>query len=143
MDKGNITGLLFVDISKAFDSINHKVLLGKLGNMALSSKALKWFRSYLIDRKQSVSINREMLDPRSVVLGVPQGSILGPLLFNIYVTSLPNAVENTHVILYADDAFLIFAALTPYELQKILECDFSLICNWYSDNRLTLNSSGR
>ncbi len=139
MDKGNITGLLFVDISKAFDSINHKVLLGKLGNMALSSKALKWFRSYLIDRKQSVSINGEMSDPRSVVLGVPQGSILGPLLFNIYVNSLPNAVENTRVILYADDAVLIFAASTPYELQKILERDFSLICNWYSDNRLTLN----
>jgi hypothetical protein len=107
--------------------------------MALSGKALKWFRSYRIDRKQSVSINREMSDPRSVVLGVPQGSILGPLLFNIYVNSLPNAVENTRFVLYADDAVLIFAAATPQELQETLDRDFSLICNWYSDNRLTLN----
>ncbi len=80
-----------------------------------------------------------MSDHRSVVLGVPQGSILGPLLFNIYINSLPNAVENTRVILYADNAVLIFAASTPHELQKILERDFSLICNWYSDNRLMLN----
>ena len=85
MDKGKITGLLFVDISKAFDSINHKVLLGKLENAALSRKALKWFHSYLIDRKQSVLVNGEMSDSRSVVLGALQGSILGPLLFNIYV----------------------------------------------------------
>ena len=70
MDKGKITGLLFVDISKTFDSINHKVLLGKLENIAFSGKALKWFRSYLIDRKQSVLVNGEMSDLRSVVFGV-------------------------------------------------------------------------
>ena len=139
MDKGKITGLLFVDISKAFDSINHKVLLGKLENAALSRKALKWFHSYLVDRKQSVLVNGEMSDSRSVVLGVPQGSILGPLLFNIYVNSLPNAVENTRVILYADDAVLISAASTSQELQKTLEHNFNLISDWYSDNRLTLN----
>ena len=139
MDKGKITGLLFVDISKAFDSINHKVLLGKLGSAALSRRALKLFHSYLIDRKQSVLVNGEMSDSRSVVHDVPQGSILGPLLFNIYVNSLPNAVENTRVILYADDAVLISAASTSQELQKTLEHTFNLISEWYSDNRLTLN----
>ena len=139
MDKGKIIGLLFVDISKAFDSINHKVLLGKLENAAVSRKALKWLHSYLIDRKQSVLVNGEMSDSRSVVLGVPKGSILGPLLFNIYVNSLPNAAENTRVILDADDAVLISAASTSQELQKTLEHNFSLISDWYSDNRLTLN----
>ena len=119
MDKGKITGSQFVDTSIAFDSINHKVLLGKLQNAALSCEAVKWFHSYLIDRKQSVLVNEEMSDSRSVVLGILQGSILRPLLFNIYVNSLPNAVKNTRVILYADDAVLISAASTSQELQDL------------------------
>ena len=80
-------------------------------------------------------VNGETSDSRSVVLGVPQRNILGPLLFNIYVNSLPNGVENTPVILYADDAVLISAASTSQELQEALEHNFSLISDWYSDNR--------
>ena len=69
------------------------------------------------------------------MLGVPQRNILGPLLFNIYVNSLPNAVENARVILYADDAVLISAGSTSQELQETLEHNFSLVSDWYSDNR--------
>ena len=80
MDEGKVTGLLFIDISKAFDSLNHKVLLRKLEHLGLSERSLRWFRSYLTDRKQSVLINGELSEPHTITLGVPQGSILGPLL---------------------------------------------------------------
>ena len=139
MDKGKVTGLIFVDISKAFDSINHKILLAKLSNIALSSQSIKWFKSYLADRSQSVLLNGVMSEPRRVDYGVPQGSILGPLLFNIYVNSLPAAGKRSRVILYADDAVLIFSASTSQDLKENLEHDFDLVSNWYSENRLSLN----
>ena len=121
-----ITGLWVVEISKAFDSLNHKNLLGKLESLGLSSRSLRWFRSFLADRRQRVLINGELTDCRAVTHGVPQGSILDPLLFNIYVNSLPNAVKNAQVILYADDAVLTCTASTSVELNAILARDFLL-----------------
>jgi len=85
MDEGKVTSLLFIDISKAFDSLKHKVLLHKLEHLGLSERSLRWFRSYLADRQQSVLINEELSEPHTITLGVPQGSILGPLLFNVYI----------------------------------------------------------
>ena len=129
MDRGKVTGLWFVDISKAFDSLNHKVLLGKL----------RWLRSNLADRRQRVLINGELSDCCAITQGVPQGSILGPLFFNIYVNSLQNAVKNTRVILYADDTVLICTASTSVELQAILARDFNWMCDWYNENKLAIN----
>lgn len=130
---------MFLDISKAFDSLNHKVLLGKLESLGLSSRSLRWFRSYLAGRRQCVLINRGLSDCCAITHGVPQGSILGPLLFNLYINSLPNAVEKARVILYADDALLSCAASTSAELQTIIARDFNHICDWYSGNRLAIN----
>ena len=79
MDGGKLTGLLFVNISKAFDSINHKVLLG------MSGKTLGWFKSYLADRRQSVNINGELSETHPITLGVPQGGILGPLCYSTFI----------------------------------------------------------
>ena len=84
-------------------------------------------------------INRELSEPHTITLGVPQGSILGPLLFNVYINSLPNAVKETRMILYADDAVLFCDASTRQELQIALEREFTEISNWYTDNRLTIN----
>ena len=139
MDEGKVTGLLFVDISKAFDSLNHKVLLRKLNHLGVSERSLRWFRSYLADRQQSVLINGELSEPHSITLAVPQGSILGPLLFNVYLNSLPNAVKKTRMILYADDAVLFYDPSTREELQTTLEREFTEISNWYTDNSLTIN----
>ena len=96
-------------------------------------------RSYLADRQQSVLINRELPEPHTITLGVLQGSILGPLLFNVYINSLPNAVKKTPMILYADDAVFFCDASTRQELQVALEREFTEITNWYTDNRLTIN----
>ena len=139
MDQGKVVGSLFVDISKAFDSLNHKILLGKLDSLGVSSQSLRWFKSYLSERKQSVVINGSVSDPRSIQLGVPQGSILGPLLFNIYINSLPNAINDAKMILYADDAVLLCAASTAAELKESLDIGFTQICTWYCENKLSLN----
>ena len=106
MDEGKVTGLLFVDISKAFDSINHKVLLDKLKHMGMSERSLQWFKSYLAERRQCVFVNGQTSETQWMTLGVPHGSILGPLLFNMYTNSLPNAVETR------------FRVRTPSEIQK-------------------------
>ena len=129
-DGGKLNGLLLVDMSKAFDSITHghRVLLGKLELLGMSGRTLEWFKSYFADRQQSVYVNGELPETHQIALGVPQGSILGPLVFNSYIKcSLPTAVEKSRTILYADDAVLIYSATTPLELNKILQRDFSLI----------------
>lgn len=89
---------------KSIDSQIHKVLLVKLESLGLSPRSLRWFRSYLADRCESVLINGELSDFSPITHDVPQGSILGPLLFNMYIYSLWNAVQNARVILYTDDA---------------------------------------
>ena len=86
-----------------------------------------------------VLINGELSDFCAITHGVPQRSILGPLLFNTYINSLPNAVEKARVILYADDAVLTYATSTSMELQTIIVRDFDHICDWYSENRLAIN----
>ena len=139
IDGGKVTGLLFVDISKAFDPINHKVLLGKPEHMGLSRRAVRWFTSYLTDRRESVWINGETLETRQIALGVPQGSILGPMLFNIYINSLPKAVEKSRLIIVRRRRRFFFTASEPLEFQDALGRDYSLISKWYTDNRLTLN----
>jgi len=139
MDGQKVTGMLFLDISKAFDSINHKILLGKLEHIGLSARSLRWFKSYLADRRQCVCINGEMSETRTIDLGVPQGSILGPLLFNVYINSLSSAITKSELILYADDAVLVVAASTSRELTDALRHDFNEICNWYISNKLTVN----
>ena len=139
MDQGKFVGFLSVDISKAFNSLIHKVLLGKLDSLGVSNQTLCWFKSYHSERKQSVVINGSVSGPCPVQLGVPQGSILGPLLFNIYNNSLPNAISNAKMILYVDDAVLICAASNATELKESLGLGFTQICNWYHNNELTLN----
>ena len=133
MDRGKVAGMLFLEISKAFDTINHKILLGKLEQLA--ARSLKWFKSYLADRRQCVCINEEVSETRPIELGVPQGSTLGPLSFNVYINSFSAAVTKSELILYAVDAALIAAASTPQELNV----NFNLISDLYTNNKLTPN----
>ena len=96
----------------------------------------------LADRQQSVLLYGELSEPHTITLGVPQGSIWGPLLFKVYIlmytlNNLPNAVKKTRM--YADDAVLFCDASTRQELQIALEREFTEISNWYTDNRLTIN----
>ena len=106
IDRGRLTGMIFLDLTKAFDTIDHDVMLNKLLDLGFSDTALVWFRAYLSNRTQSVRVNGVLSDPQSIEFGVPQGSLLGPLLFITYINDLPSVVMNCEIQLYADDTLL-------------------------------------
>ena len=104
MDNGELNSAVFVDIRKAFDSINHGILLHKMKEQfGISNIELKLFESYLSDREQVTFVNGVTSSSKRIVCGVPQGSILGPLLFLLYIHDLPDCLEKSTPCLYADD----------------------------------------
>jgi hypothetical protein len=138
MNQGKITGALFIDLKKAFDTVNYHLLLQKLNHFGISGDALSWFSSYLGDRTQAVCINSILSDMKNIDIGVPQGSILGPLLFIIYVNSLPDCVD-CKCVMYADDTTLLFSASDQTTLQLNMNNSLSKIARWFESNQLTLN----
>jgi len=107
--KRNITGAMYIDLWKAFDTVNHSYLLSKLSYYGIYSTELKWTSDYLFNRKQFVSFNSVQSEPESIILGVPQGSILGPLLFVILVNDAFQCLDKCTMMMYADDTVLLYS----------------------------------
>ena len=127
MDKGKLNGVVFLDIRKAFDSINHNILLEKLETQfGISNNELKWFKSYLTNREQVCAI----------VCGVPQGLILGPLLFLLYINDLPTSLKESTPCLYADDMQIFSSSYDYNELIDKLNSDLINISDWLAHNKL-------
>ena len=139
IDNGLLTGLVFLDLSKAFDTLDHNLLLDKLYAFGFNRSAVQWFKSYLSDRSQSVCINGISSDHEPVSFGVPQGSVLGPLLFIMYVNDLPRAVNNCNIELYADDTLLYFASKSVSTIESNLNLDLLNVIHWLRANFLSLN----
>ena len=137
-DKGLLTGMILIDLQKAFDTIDHEMLLNKMHYLGFSTSAINWFRSYLANRTFLVNVDESYSNPGDLNCGVPQGSILGPLLFLLYVNDMPQAVS-CDLLLYADDSCLVFQANDVNEIEFKLNQDFNNLCDWFVDNKLSIH----
>jgi len=135
----NFIGSVFIDLKKAFDTVNHSILLHKMERYGIQGSELAWFKSYLSNRNQYVTCNGAMSNLLPVTMGVPQGSILGPILFNLYINDLPSCVKSSKIVLYADDTALFFSHKSPNCIENTLNEDLNELSKWLKQNKLTLN----
>ena len=138
-DKGEFTLGVFMDLSKAFDTVDHAILQEKLKYYGIKSNTLNWFKSYLYDRKQFISFNDKSTLQSRITCGVPQGSILGPLLFIIYVNDLPISSTTLTPIMFADDTNLFFSHKNLKTLFSTVNKELKNIHEWFKSNKLSLN----
>ena len=139
LNKKQIGLLLFIDFSKAFDMVEHSILLKKLSHYGIRGTALNWFKSYLDNREQFVSVNGTDSTKTRIKYGVPQGSILGPLLFVIYINDIPEIAKFAKFILYADDANIILTGQNMNEIHEQLSELTTVLLKWVNCNGLKLN----
>ena len=139
MEQGKLCGAVFLDLTKAFDTVDHRILLRKFSEIGLCEKSLQWFRSYITDRKQRTCCGNELSDELPVTHGVPQGSILGPLIFVIYINDLPNVLDACQASLYADDTVIYYYGSSSQELTDKLNQDLLAVAKWLNEHKLTLN----
>ena len=139
INKGKYGCGIFIDLCKAFDTVNHSILLMKLEHYGIRDSALRWFESYLDKRLQFVCANGENSELRELSCGVPEGSVLGPLLFLIYINDLPNISNNLEMSLFADDTNIYYENESLAKLGSIINKELRNLYLWLSINRLALN----
>ena len=140
LDQKKNVGVVAIDLSKAFDSICHNLLLAKLGAYGVSGPAIQLIRSFLQQRHQRVRCNNVFSDWLPVHCGVPQGSLLSPLLFNIFINDVNLAVNSSSLRLYADDTTQYSADICPTVLEYTINQDLNKLSNWFTGNYLKLNT---
>ena len=141
LNSGKITIGVTLDFSKAFDTIQHPILLKKLFAYGIRGNILKLIESYLANRQQYVSINGNNSKQKPITCGVPQGSVLGPLFFLLCINDLPNVSDTLFAILFADDTSVFLEGNDLVEITHIFNAELSKLAIWLSANKLTLNSS--
>ena len=139
IDNGQYGCGLFIDLRKAFDTVNHSILLNKLHHYGIRGITNDWFKSYLSDRQQYVSINGHNSSCSNLICGVPQGSVLGPLLFLIYINDLPNTSSKLQFHLFADDTNVNFVSNDLDYIENCVNEELKSISKWLRANRLSLN----
>ena len=139
MDKGMFSCGVFIDLQKAFDTVNHSILLHKLSHYGIRGTVNDWFSSYLSNRIQTTQVGSHVSRKESTLCGVPQGSVLGPLLFLIYVNDIYMASDKLTFYLFADDTNLLYADKNLKSLETIVNCKLFKVVAWLIANALSLN----
>lgn len=138
---GKLTAAIFIDLTKAFDLVDHYLLLVKLFLVGLSRDALLWFTCYLHNRKQCVMINGCKSNMLVQQGGVPHGSTLGPLLFSVFLNDLPSICTDCRVQLYADDTLIYTFRTNVRQTESALQSDFNALQQWLLNNKLLLKKT--
>ena len=138
MDDGNITGVI-LDLKKAFDTVNHELLIRKSKDLGMSGKSLAWFNSYLVGRMQQTVCGDAVSSKVKVPIGVPQGSILGPLFFLMHINGVELVLQFSRMTMFADDMAFYCSDTTRHNLQSKLNQDLHSISGWLQEHRLMLN----
>ena len=125
--------MILIDLQKAFDTIDHQTFIKKMKYLGFSKNVIAWFKSYLSERILNININTSYSSPSNLIFGVPQGSILGPLLFLLCINVLSQAIVS-NLLLYADDTSIVFQHKNVTEIEKQLLTNFSSFCDWFVNN---------
>ena len=133
------TGMILVDLQKPFDTLYHGVLLEKMKYFGFQTSVIKWFRSYLPNRKSWVCIDNVFSEAGTLKYGVPQGSILGPLLFLLYVNDLLQSLSEAGSYLHADDTCIFYQHEDVKKIENFFNKEFSSLCQWFIDNKLSIH----
>ena len=137
-DSGLLAGKIPIDLQKPFDTINHNILLKKMSLIEFSSQSITWFGSYLSNRRFQVNVKNKYSNVANINCGVPQGSILGSLLFLLYVNDMSQVVD-CELFLYADDSFLVYQYRDVKAIDTKFNKSFSIVCDWFVDNKLSIH----
>ena len=141
LDNSNFASGIFIDLQKAFDTVDHLILLKKMEYYGIRVLAYNWFRSYLTNRQLFVSVNGFNSTKQTMRYGVPQESVLGPLLFLIYINDLNKAIKFSTTRHFADDTKLLFVGKSLKKIQKCVNYDLNFLCKWLKDTKISLNVS--
>ena len=138
IDNGLLNGVLLIDLKKAFDTINHEIILRKLANYGVDPNALRFFASYLGNRAQKCTVNGALSSVSKLTCGVPQGSIMEPLFFLIYINDLPNYLDISCAKMFADDTNITVPGCTFAELEQATNSELTNLYSWLKANKLNI-----
>ena len=141
VDRGFVNAVVFLDLKKAFDTVNYAILLSKLQAYGIRDSANQWFCPYLRNRMQTCLVNCNKSSETYLPCGVQQGTILGPLLFLLYINDLPNCLMHSQPKMYADDTSITYASKDVEEIERCVNMDLDRIRIWLAANKRTLNTT--
>ena len=140
INEGLSTVALFVDMRKAFDTVDHSILLQKISRLGLHPETTAWLAHYLSERVQKTYANGQLSSAANITCGVPQGSILGPMLYLIYVNDVSSILKHCSMKLYADDTVIYASADSPYDALKLVQNELDEFTVWCHENKLSINT---